>query len=306
MKNNDLLSDIENMTGAHLKNVQQLALFRQGNGSLNSINISKVKAFIIAEDINIIPIPTEIKSIIGIGTIREEPITIVNLDIWLGFKPLENIKDYKIILYCEYNNKQIGFLVREVVNIVEKNTEDLKKDTNVSNKITYMTYANLNGKEELVLVFNAEQLLEDLGFETSSKENINSQIKEQKLNSKKTILVAEDSETPRRIIKTVMETLNAKYEMFEDGRGVIKRLQERSDDVGLVFSDVEMPHMDGYQVATYVKQNHKNIPVLINTSMTGEGIVQKMKKIGVDDFIGKTNVPLMVEAIKRNMDKKEV
>ena len=115
---------VEQLTQAHLRNVQQLAVFYTGHGEMYAINIAKIKAFIITEEITITDTPTDTDVIQGIATIRGEPITLINLDRWLGYKSLP-VNEYKLIIFCEFNHKQVGFLVKDMVNIVEKTTEEL-------------------------------------------------------------------------------------------------------------------------------------------------------------------------------------
>jgi len=60
-----------------------------------------------------------------------------------------------------------------------------------------------------------------------------------------------------------------------------------------------MPGTDGYQVAQAIKGNSKynHIPVVINSSMTTEAVRGKMERIGIDDFVGKTDVPALYNIV---------
>jgi two-component system chemotaxis response regulator CheV len=156
-------NSVEQMTQAHLRNVQQLAVFYTGHNNIYAINIAKVKAFIITEEIAINDTPSDTPVISGIGTIRGEPVTLINLDAWLGLTPLKT-EEYKLILFCEFNHKKIGFLVKDMLDIVEKTTEELRHTEETNSKITYTTYVKVDDKDELCTVFNAEQLLRDIGW----------------------------------------------------------------------------------------------------------------------------------------------
>ena len=89
---------VEQMTQGHLRNVQQLAVFYTGHNNIYAINIAKVKAFIIRDEVTINDTPKESDVIAGIATIRGEPVTLINLDVWLGLKPLD-MSEYKLIIY---------------------------------------------------------------------------------------------------------------------------------------------------------------------------------------------------------------
>jgi chemosensory pili system protein ChpA (sensor histidine kinase/response regulator) len=53
--------------------------------------------------------------------------------------------------------------------------------------------------------------------------------------------------------------------------------------------DIEMPRMDGYEVAAYVRNNERlrDIPIIMITSRTGDKHRRRAKEIGVDEYLGK-------------------
>jgi len=284
-------NSVEQLTQAHLRNVQQLAVFYTGKNNIYAINIAKIKAFIITDEVEISDTPSSSDIVTGIATIRGEPITIVNLDVWLGHKALE-IKDYKLIIFCEYNNHQIGFLVKDVINIVEKTTDELNNSEERNSKITYTTYVDVKNESKLCTVFNAEQLLVDIGWTDDGEAQLSKHVTSKVANNK-IILIAEDSKVAREVIISFMKKIDANYEIFENGTGLLERINESQDDsIGLVMTDIEMPGTDGYQVTKYIKESSKysHIPVIVNSSMTTKAVKDKMDAIGVDDFIGKTDL----------------
>jgi two-component system chemotaxis response regulator CheV len=287
---------VEQLTQAHLRNVQQLAVFYTGHGDIYAINIAKIKAFIITEEIAITDTPTTTKIIEGIGTIRGEPVTLINLDRWLGYQSLD-ISEYKLIIFCEFNHKQVGFLVKNMVNIVEKTTSELINSENQNSKVTYTTYVEINGKDHLCTVFNAEQLLSDIGWTDIQATDLERYVTAP-LNNEKLILIAEDSAVAREVMNQFMKKAKANYIIVTDGTELLKRLDEfKPEQIGLIITDIEMPGTDGYQVAKYIKDTPKfsHIPVVVNSSMTTEAVKDKMKKIGIDGFIGKTDIPKLYE-----------
>lgn len=282
---------VEQMTQGHLRNVQQLAVFYTGHNNIYAINIAKVKAFIITEEVAINDTPKDTNIIAGIATIRGEPVTLVNLDTWLGLKPLE-IKDYKLIIFCEFNHKKIGFLVKDMLDIVEKTTQELRHTEETNSKITYTTYVKVNNKDELCTVFNAEQLLRDIKWTDDGGRDIKKYV-EGKIHSSKKILAAEDSAVAREVLHKFFSQIEVEYEIYPNGGELIDRLEVLDvDTIGLVITDIEMPGTDGYQVASFIKNNSKyeHIPVVVNSSMTTDAVRGKMNRIGVDAFVGKTDI----------------
>ncbi|MDD2508572.1 MAG: chemotaxis protein CheW [Aliarcobacter skirrowii] len=291
---------VEQMTQGHLRNVQQLAVFYTGHNNIYAINIAKVKAFIITEEVAINDTPKDTNIIAGIATIRGEPVTLVNLDAWLGLKPLE-IKDYKLIIFCEFNHKKIGFLVKDMLDIVEKTTQELRHTEETNSKITYTTYVKVNNKDELCTVFNAEQLLRDIKWTDDGGRDIKKYV-EGKIQSSKKILAAEDSAVAREVLHKFFSQIEVEYEIYPNGGELIDRLQElEPEKVGLVITDIEMPGTDGYQVASFIKNNQKyeHIPVVVNSSMTTDAVRGKMQRIGIDGFVGKTDINALYNLTNR-------
>jgi len=296
-------TSVEQMTQGHLRNVQQLAVFYTGYDNLYAINIAKVKAFIITEEVTINFIPTQSKIISGIATIRNEPVTLVNLDAWLGEEKLA-LEEYKLIIFCEFNHKQVGFLVKDMLDIIEKTTDQLKYSEDQNSKITYTTYIEVNKINQLCTVFNAEQLLKDIGWTDDGSAMIN-KYASVPFSSDKLVLAAEDSAVARDILDKFFTKAKINGELYTDGLQLIERIQEIDpDEIGLVITDIEMPRADGFQVASFIKHNDKysNIPIIVNSSMTTEAVRHKMKLIGVDEFIGKTDIPNLYQAVKRYLD----
>jgi two-component system, chemotaxis family, chemotaxis protein CheV len=291
-------NSVEQLTRAHLRNVQQLAVFYTGKGNIYAINIAKIKAFIITEEVSISDTPSDSDIIQGIATIRGVPITLVNLDRWLGHPALP-VDQYKLIIFCEFNNHQIGFLVKDVINIVEKTTAELINNEEQNSKVTYTTYVEVNKQTKLCTVFNAEQLLVDIGWTDDGQSQLDKYI-DKPVNNKKVILAAEDSKVAREILIAFFKKIEAQYEIFNNGTDLVERLKHiDSHSVGCVITDIEMPGTDGFQVAQFIKgtSDLAHIPIIVNSSMTTTAIKNKMISIGVDDFVGKTDIQSLYKSV---------
>lgn len=297
---NDINGEVAQMTQGHLRNVQQLAVFYTGGNNIYAINIAKIKAFVITEEVTINDTPKDSDIIAGIATIRNEPVTLINLDKWLGLKSLE-LNDYRLIIFCEFNHKKIGFLIKDMLDIVEKTTSELRNTEETNSKITYTTYVEVNGKNELCTVFNAEQLLKDINWTDDGENEVQKYVNEEII-SNKVVLAAEDSGVAREILTKFFQKVDIKFELYTNGTQLINRINELDpNDIGLVITDIEMPGTDGYQVASYIKSNSKlsNIPVVVNSSMTTKAVRGKMEQIGIDGFVGKTDIQSLFALTKK-------
>ena len=109
------------------------------------------------------------------------------------------------------------------------------------------------------------------------------------------VLVVDDSRVAQSQIKTTLEQVGIKCTMANSGRAALKQLKEWSEKgpvcehIAMVISDIEMPRMDGYELATHVRNNErlKNVPIIMITSRTGDKHRQRAMDIGVQKYLGK-------------------
>ncbi|THB73729.1 MAG: response regulator, partial [Gammaproteobacteria bacterium] len=102
-----------------------------------------------------------------------------------------------------------------------------------------------------------------------------------------TAMVVDDSITVRRVGARLLERNGFDVVTAKDGVDAITVLQERIPDIMLL--DIEMPRMDGFELATHMKNDDrlKDIPIIMITSRTGEKHRERAKRIGVEHYLGK-------------------
>ncbi|HEY5972615.1 MAG TPA: Hpt domain-containing protein, partial [Pseudoxanthomonas sp.] len=101
------------------------------------------------------------------------------------------------------------------------------------------------------------------------------------------VMVVDDSLTMRKVTGRVLERHNFEVSVARDGIEALERLEERVPD--LMLLDIEMPRMDGYELATAMKADprFKDVPIVMITSRTGEKHRQRAMEIGVQRYMGK-------------------
>lgn len=105
---------------------------------------------------------------------------------------------------------------------------------------------------------------------------------------KKTLaLVVDDSITMRRVTTRVLESHDFEVITARDGVDATEQMQERIPDVLLL--DIEMPRMDGYEVAEFVRADARlrHIPIVMITSRAGEKHRSRGKKAGANAYLSK-------------------
>jgi len=101
------------------------------------------------------------------------------------------------------------------------------------------------------------------------------------------VMVVDDSITMRKVTGRVLERHEYEVSTAKDGVDALEKLHERVPD--LMLLDIEMPRMDGYELATLMKADPRlrDVPIIMITSRTGDKHRQRALDIGVDRYLGK-------------------
>ncbi|MDT3467977.1 Hpt domain-containing protein [Stenotrophomonas maltophilia] len=101
------------------------------------------------------------------------------------------------------------------------------------------------------------------------------------------VMVVDDSLTMRKVTGRILERHNFEVSVARDGVEALERLEERVPD--LMLLDIEMPRMDGYELATAMRADprYREVPIVMITSRSGDKHRQRAFEIGVQRYLGK-------------------
>lgn len=101
------------------------------------------------------------------------------------------------------------------------------------------------------------------------------------------VMVVDDSVTVRKVTSRLLERHGMNVVTARDGVEALAQLREQRPDVLLL--DIEMPRMDGFEVATQIRRDPalKDLPIIMITSRTGAKHRDRAMAIGVNDYLGK-------------------
>jgi len=305
-ENFDIQASVDYMTKSHLRNVMQLAIFYTLKDKLYAINISKIQSFVIRDSVKISKTPSSNELVAGVINLRGEVITIVRFDSWIGDEVDDD--EYRIIIICNYNERKVGILVKDILKIEEKNSSELRLPSSKDPKISYVTDIGTTGnKTELCFVFDAEKLLYDINKDFTEEGttiyDIDSIGKVQKLFSDKILLVAEDSTIVMEKLTEFFKKIGIRYEIFNNGQKLLEKLTKLDlKDVLLIITDIEMPIKNGHQVIKYIKKDNPSLselPVIALTSMTNQGVYDKVTSLGALDLVNKADLTTLYNYIEK-------
>ncbi len=111
---------------------------------------------------------------------------------------------------------------------------------------------------------------------------------------KKTILIADDSESIREMLQISFTEAGYQVISSKNGEEALVKLNEHNDDIDLVVTDLHMPKMDGISLIKEIRKNDKfnGLPILFLTTETLVAKKQEAKEAGATGWIVKPFAPV--------------
>ena len=113
-----------------------------------------------------------------------------------------------------------------------------------------------------------------------------------------TVLLAEDVDVNREIILTLLEPTNLTVVCAEDGAEALRMFEEAPDRYDMIFMDVQMPVMDGYEATRRIRvlntPRAKTVPIVAMTANVFREDIERCLGAGMNAHIGK---PIMIEDV---------
>jgi signal transduction histidine kinase/CheY-like chemotaxis protein/HPt (histidine-containing phosphotransfer) domain-containing protein len=99
------------------------------------------------------------------------------------------------------------------------------------------------------------------------------------------VLVAEDARTNQVLIKSLLKRVGLQVTIAEDGNEVVQKALAKEFD--LIFMDIEMPNMNGYEATKALRKKGLRTPIVALTAYAMKGDDKKCFAAGCDDYISK-------------------
>ena len=118
------------------------------------------------------------------------------------------------------------------------------------------------------------------------------------------ILIVDDSAAIRKILQRVLGQANVPIsQVFEAGDGVQALEVLKSNPIGLVLSDINMPNMDGLLLTARIRQdpNYREVPVILVTSLASEEDRRRGIEVGANAYITKGDFEqkVLIDTLRR-------
>ncbi|MDD5372630.1 MAG: chemotaxis protein [Sulfurimonas sp.] len=312
-----VLDNVDAATNLAKNNEVQLLVFRvsdKEDSAYYAINVFKTREVVESKNHFITQMPSSHRMLEGTIVLRGMQIPILNLPLWLGTTMNKEDIDKSNILICDFNGIVIGLRIMSAYRVLKKNWNEMHSPDSyrVGEDNVVINDTRLEDGS-LCLVLDYEKLLADVIPQamvdvSESPANLKDFNIPEKLKYG-TVLIAEDSKTAQKHLKQIFKNANLSMKLFDNGKLLVDYINSLGEDVSkipAVITDIEMPEMSGFTVVKLLKGSlkTKNIPVIINSSMTGLNNKREADVLGADGFIDKTKsqniIPLIIEIMNQN------
>lgn len=301
-----VLDGVDQRTKLAGHNRFELLLFKLSGRQRFGINVFKVQEVIQCPPLT--QIPKSHSVICGVAHLRGKTIPVLDLAMSIGLPSIQRgIGSYVIV--TEYNRGIQGFLVGSVDRIINIGWDAVKAPPSGAGKDGYLT-AVTEFDNELIEVIDVEKVMKEVigAREEAATDLIDAAISAENDH----VLIVDDSMVARSQVKKVCEQVGVKCTVFKDGLEAWEHLSELVaegvnivDRYAMIISDVEMPRMDGYTLATKIKGDAamKGVYLVLHTSLSGVFNTSMVQKVGANEFLAKFEPDELIQTVQKQLKR---
>jgi two-component system chemotaxis response regulator CheV len=310
-----VLDNVDAATNLAKNNELQLLVFRvneRKESAYYAINVFKTREVVESKNHYLTIIPSAHPLLEGTIILRGLQIPILNLPKWLSTHLEKDEVAKSNILICDFNGVIIGLRIMSAYRVIKKNWNEMHAPDSYRLKDDGVVMNDTRLEDgSLCLILDYEKLLSDVipqamvnvDKDTRSLSGVSIP---QKLKNG-TVLIAEDSKTAQRALIQIFHNAKINMKLFDNGKKLIDYIDSLGENTSLiaaVVTDIEMPEMSGFTVIQKIKENYnaKEIPIIVNSSMTGNNNKREAEVLGADGFVDKTKssdiIPLIISIMK--------
>ena len=168
--------------------------------------------------------------------------------------------------------------------------------------------ATIMGDGHVCLILDGQNIARQIQSTQRVKDGIDHRDLNRKRDQRRLVMIVDDSVTVRKVTSRLLERHGFDVITAKDGVDAIEQLESVKPD--LMLLDIEMPRMDGFEVTNLVRHHeiHRELPIIMITSRTGEKHRERAFSLGVTNYMGK---PFQEAELLENIedlltDKREV
>ncbi len=295
------------MPSAKADHSQGLLLFRLHNQQVFALGTLKIQELVPFQPVT--PMVNQHPSILGALNVRGQTMPIVDLAaaVGKGATPKETLASSFIII-TDVQRQKVGFLVRQIERIADTNWRDISAPDKFLGNSTYITGVT-KVDNQLVQLLDVEVIMARLFPLDPSKATATITDMEREQLRPMNILLVDDSRTARKQLSESLDAINVRYQVTDDGQKALEIMRaaaKSGQPIDLLVSDIEMPGLDGYELAFAVRDDKQlaNAYIILHTSLSSSISVSQARQVGADEALTKFDARELIDAMLRGATKK--
>ncbi|WP_019275156.1 chemotaxis protein [Vibrio coralliilyticus] len=249
-------------------------------------------------------IPYSHHHVIGTVTIRDKTIPVINMPAAIGFRPIQPEEyDSCYLIVTDCLRTVVAFMVRSIEKIIECDWRSIEPSPQSAGSNVFVTGIT-RFEEQIVQMLDVELLLSKIYPQyESTKIPMLTDIERERLKAL-SILLVDDSSIARKQLADALDSINISYQIRNNGIEALELMREeaeRGKPIQLLVSDIEMPGLDGYELAfeTQSEQQLSNTYIILHTSLSSEICVDRARQVGAHEALEKFNAGDLIKAMLR-------
>ena len=256
-------------------------------------------------------IPYSHHHVIGTVTIRNLTVPVIDMAAAIGFRPIQEEEYptcYLIVTDCL--RTVVAFMVRNIEKIIECDWKAIESPPVSAGHNIFVTGIT-HYEEKLVQMLDVELLLSKIYPQyENTKIPMLTDVERERLKTLN-ILLVDDSSIARKQLCDALDRINIPYQICKNGAGALNLMKQDAQanrSIDLLVSDIEMPGLDGYELAFEVQNdptlNHSYC--ILHTSLSSEICVDRAHQVGAHEALEKFNAGDLIEAMLRGAKELEI
>lgn len=284
------------------KHTQKLLLFTLAGQQVFAIGTLKIREII--PYMKLTKMPQNHPSVLGATSVRGTTIPVIDMAAAVGYPPMtdDEVKRGSIII-TDCQRKEIGFLVRRIEKIVDTDWRHVATPPRMLGKKAFVT-GLLSTNDKTIQLLDVELVLSLIYPEPPGKlRAVLTDVQREQLKPLN-ILLVDDSHVARKMLCDALDSINIPYQVThqaQDAMDLMVEAANQGNPIDILVSDIEMPGLDGYELAFNVRDNPAltGAYIILHTSLNSEMSLSYANQVGANEALTKFDAEELVHAMLR-------
>lgn len=284
------------------KQTQKLLLFRLSGSRLFGLGTLKIREILPFQRLT--HLPQSHRAVIGTATFRGSAVPVIDMAAAVGYPPMTQEElEHGSIIITDIQRKEIGFAVRSVNRIVETDWKSVLPPPKALGSNAFIT-GLLETDDEIIQLLDVELLIARVYPESLDAQEVMLTDVEGETLKDLNILLVDDSVVARKQLSDVLDSKDITYHVTSNGNEAMQVLLDenrKGRPINILVSDIEMPGLDGYELAFNVRDDNA-LPqpyIILHTSLNSEMSLSYANQVGANEALTKFDANELLHAMLR-------